>query len=90
MKHCSNAMKKHVTLTLAPAIHARAKRIARTRRTTVSGLVAAFVRAIPENGGATPKSLVDEMLGSAELRRPAPGRDPLYDALHDRLVAGRR
>ena len=83
-------MKEHVTLTLAPAVHARAKRIARARRTTVSGLVAAFVKAAPENGGPTPKSLVDEMLGSAKLRRPTPGRDPLYDALHSRHIASRR
>jgi hypothetical protein len=83
-------MKKQVTLTLAPAVHARAKRIARARRTTVSGLVTAFVQGVSEGGKRTTKSLVDEMLGSAELRRPAPGRDPLFDALHDRYVAPRR
>lgn len=83
-------MTRRVTLTLAPAIHARAKRMARARRTTVSGLVSAFVQAAPEHGGPAPKSLVDEMLGSAELRRPARGRDPLYDALHTRHIAGRR
>jgi hypothetical protein len=83
-------MKRHVTLTLAPAVHARAKRIARARRTTFSDLVAAFVKAAPDNGGSVPKSLVDEMLGSAKLRRPRPGRDPFYDALHSRHIAGRR
>lgn len=83
-------MKKQVTLTLAPSVHARAKQIARARRTTVSGLVAAFVQGVPESGGRPAKSLVDEMLGSAELRRPIPGRDPLFDALHGRYVAGRR
>ena len=35
------------------------------------------------------KSLVDEMLGIAELRSPAPGTDPLYDNLHARLVTHR-
>ena len=35
------------------------------------------------------KSLVDEMLGIAELRSPAPGTDPLYDILHARLVTHR-
>lgn len=83
-------MKKQVTLTLTPAVHARAKRIARARRTTVSGLVAAFVQGAPETSDRPAKSLVDEMLGSAELRRPARGRDPLFDALHDRHIAGRR
>jgi len=33
------------------------------------------------------KSLVDEMLGSAELRAPSPGTDLLYDGLHARHVA---
>jgi hypothetical protein len=37
----------------------------------------------------TRKSLVDEMLGIAELRSPAPGTDPLYDTLHARLVTHR-
>ena len=36
------------------------------------------------------KSLVDEMLGIAELRAPSPGTDLLYDALHARHVALRQ
>ena len=35
------------------------------------------------------KSLVDEMLGIAELRAPAPGTDPLYDVLLVRHAARR-
>ena len=31
-----------------------------------------------------PPSLVDEMLGCAQLSSVEPGRDPLYDALHSR------
>lgn len=32
--------------------------------------------------------LVDSMLGSAKLRGPKAGADPLFDALHERFVAG--
>lgn len=80
-------MKSRVTITLDPHVHARAKLAARARRTTVSGLIESFLRspaAAPEarSGG----SLVDEMLGSAELRDVQPGTDPLYDALHARHI----
>jgi hypothetical protein len=34
-------------------------------------------------------SLVDEMLGIAELRLPVPGTDPHYDTLQARLVTHR-
>lgn len=81
-------MKTRVTITLDPELHARAKRVARARRTTVSGLIEAYLRspAAAEAG----RSLVDEMLGSAELRTVARGRDPLYDALRARHVGRRR
>lgn len=81
-------MKARVTITLDPEVHARAKQVARARRTTVSGLIEAFLRS-PESAGAG-RSLVDEMLGSAELRTGVRGRDPLYDALHARHVGRRR
>lgn len=34
-------------------------------------------------------SHVDRMIGSAELRTPKAGADPLFEALHERLVADR-
>ena len=72
-------MKTRVTITLDPAIHRQAKRIASIRRTTVSGLIEELLRT------AAPKSptgsVVDEMIGSAALRHPRRGRDPLFDAL---------
>ncbi len=77
-------MKTRVTITLDPDVHARAKQVARARRTTVSGLIEAFLRSPAAVG--THGSLVDEMLGSAELRTMKRGRDPLYDALHARHV----
>ena len=80
-------MKTRVTITLDPEVHARAKAVARARRTTVSGLIEAFLRS-PDAVGSG--ALVDEMLGCAELRSVEPGRDPLYDALHSRHIARRR
>ncbi len=78
-------MKTRVTITLDPEVHARAKAVARARRTSVSGLIEAFLRS-PDVAGAG-GSLVDEMLGCAELRTVEDGRDPLYDALHARRIA---
>ena len=78
-------MKTLVTITLDPEVHARAKAVARARRTTVSGLIEAFLRS-PDTAGSG-GSLVDEMLGCAERRSVEPGRDPLYDALHSRHIA---
>ncbi len=81
-------MKTRVTISLDPEVHARAKAMARARRTTVSGLIEDFLRSSEAPG--TGVSLVDEMIGCAELRPVEPGRDPLYDALHGRHIQGRR
>lgn len=77
-------MKTRVTITLDPDVHAHAKQVARTQRTTVSGLIEAFFRSHQS------ASLVDDMLGSAKLRELKPGADPLHDALHARHIARRR
>lgn len=81
-------MKTRVTITLDPEVHAHAKAVAQARHTTVSGLIEAFLRSseAPKRAG----SLVDEMIGCAELRSLEPGVDPLYDALHARHIARRR
>lgn len=76
-------MKTRVTITLDPKIHEQAKALARARRTTVSGLVENFLRG---SAAATGASVVDGMVGSGELREPAPGQDPLHDALRARFV----
>jgi len=81
-------MKTRVTITLDPEVHARAKRAARARRTTVSGLIETFLRSPQAAGKAG--SLVDEMLGSSELRAVKHGQDALYDELHGRFIARRR
>ena len=81
-------MKTRVTITLDPEVHARAKRTARARRTTVSGLIEKFLRS-PQAAGKD-ASLVDEMLGCGELRAVERGRDALYDALRARHITRRR
>lgn len=81
-------MKMRVTITLDPEVHARAKRAARARRTTVSGLIGNFLSS--QHAASEDGSLVDEMLGSGELRTVERGEDPLYDELHRRLIARRR
>ncbi len=71
-------MKTRVTITLDPEIHRLAKQIARKKHTTVSGLIESLLQteAVPKQ-----KGIVASMVGIASLRSPAPGTDPLYDAL---------
>lgn len=83
-------MKSRVTITLDPEVHARAKAAARARRTTVSGLIESFLRSPHAAANGSERSVVDEMIGSAELRSVEPGTDPLFDALHARYIATRR
>lgn len=83
------SMKSRVTITLDPDVHAHAKQVARARRTTVSGLIESFLRSAVAAPARAGSSLVDQMLGSCELREAQPGADPLFDALHARHIAAR-
>lgn len=80
------SMKSRVTITLDPDVHARAKQAARTRRTTVSGLIESYLRSQAAAPARAGPSLVDQMLGSGELRSVPAGADPLFDALHARHI----
>lgn len=71
-------MKTRVTITLDPLLHQRAKRAARARRTSVSGLIESLLETAAPPAAT---SLVDRLVGSASLRSPAVGVDPLYDAM---------
>jgi len=71
-------MKTRVTITLDPEVHRLAKRKARKNHTTVSGLIESLLEAAT---APIEEDLVARMRGSASLREPAPGTDPLYDAL---------
>lgn len=64
-------MKTRATITIEPSLHARAKRLAKQRRTSVSGLFEAFIKEQPE---ATDVSVVEQMVGSASLK-PARAND---------------
>jgi hypothetical protein len=78
-------MKTRVTITLDPATHRHAKRAARNHHTTVSGLIERLLRSLTgKNNG---RSAVDKMIGSASLRNPPRGTDPLYDALKKKYLA---
>lgn len=61
-------MKTRATITIDPKLHARAKRLAKQRQTSVSGLFEQFLKNQPENGA----SAVDQMIGSASLRHLSP------------------
>ena len=76
-------MKTRVTITLDPSIHRAAKRVARARSTTVSGLIESLLASA---SGAPGESIVDGMIGSAVLRETAPGEDPLADALRAKYL----
>lgn len=76
-------MKTRVTITLDPDTHRAAKRVARVRSTTFSGLVEGLLASVAQ----TPvESVVDGMIGSAALRESPPGADPLNDALRAKYL----
>lgn len=62
-------MKSRVTITLDPKVHERAKRIARRRRASVSGLIEKVLseQTDPE------ESIVDSMIGSSTLKSSGKG-----------------
>ena len=76
-------MKTRVTITLDPEVHRLAKRKARKKHTTVSGLIESLLQAETAPRKA---DLVVSMRGSASLREPAPGTDPHYDAVKAKYV----
>jgi hypothetical protein len=76
-------MKTRVTITLDPEVHRLAKQRARRKHTTVSGLIESLIQSEGSSGKA---DLVASMTGSASLRDPSPGSDPLYDALQAKYM----
>jgi hypothetical protein len=71
-------MKKRVTITLEPEVHRLAKQTARKKHTTVSGLIESLIQS---ERSSREEDWVASMIGSASLRAPSSGSDPLYDAL---------
>jgi hypothetical protein len=74
-------VKTRVTITLDPAMHRSARRLAHIRQTTVSGLIEQLLLGATAVDLPAKSSLVDAMIGSATLREPDPGSDARYDAL---------
>ena len=74
-------MKSRITITLDPKVHQLAKKTAKRRDTTVSGLIEGLLR---EEGVQSRRGLVDKMTGVASLRERTAsksGRDLLQNAL---------
>jgi hypothetical protein len=59
-----HTVKTRATITIDPVLHARAKRMAKQRRTSVSGLFESFIKEQPE----AQASVVEQMIGSASLK----------------------
>jgi len=70
-------MKTRATLTVDPELHARAKRLARKRKTTVSGLFESYLASQPDPQG----SRVDGLIGSASLKAAPKHPDPKREHL---------
>ncbi|MDA0348072.1 MAG: DUF6364 family protein [Verrucomicrobia bacterium] len=74
-------MKSRVTITLDPKIHERAKRLARRRRASVSGLIESLLSEQQEPDG----SIVDSMIGSSTLK-PSKSGDTKQEALQKKYL----
>ncbi len=66
-------MKSRVTLTIDPKVARHAKRVARSRNTSVSGLVEDLLRAAPIPGGEKDGSFVDRWAGRFTVANSAAG-----------------
>lgn len=76
-------MRTRVTITLDPEVHQLARKAAKRKRTTVSGLIESLIQS---DEASRKEKVVDRMVGSAAAREPEPGTDPLYDALRAKYV----
>jgi hypothetical protein len=78
-------MKVRVTITLDPEIHRLAKKTASRKGSSVSALIESLLKSevcFKKTGVAA------RLVGSAELRDPAPGSDPLFDSLSAKYLRG--
>jgi|694.fasta_scaffold46916_6 hypothetical protein len=81
-------MKSRITITIDPKVHALARKTAKRRDTTVSGLIEGLLR---EEGGHARQGIVDKMTGVASLREPAKGDsgdDLIRKALRAKYIRG--
>ena len=81
-------MKSRITITIDPKVHQLAKKTAKRRDTTVSGLIESLLR---EEGTQSRRGLVEKMTGVSILREAVggkSGRDRLRDALRAKYIRG--
>lgn len=77
-------MKMRATITIDPEVHAQARKLANRRKTTVSGLIESLLR--EQASGAA--SIVDALVGSAELKDPPDAGDQRAENLHRKYLGG--
>jgi hypothetical protein len=66
-------MKNRITLTIDPAVARRAKKVARAKKTSVSGLVEELLRSAPLPGEKERSSFVDRWAGKFAVAESMPG-----------------
>lgn len=66
-------MKKRITLTIDPAVARRARKVARAKKTSVSGMVQELLRSVPISGGEKRGSFVDRWAGKFTVAESLPG-----------------
>ena len=77
-----HTMKTRVTITIDPKLHGRAKRLAKVRHTSVSGLIESYLRDQPDPKG----SVVDQMIGSSKLKPGGKRKDPRRQELERKYL----
>jgi hypothetical protein len=77
-------MKNRLTFTIDPAITKRARKLARARNTSVSGLVEELLRSAPFPGGEKQGSFAERWAGKFSVADTSPGnqRMALLKARH--------
>jgi hypothetical protein len=79
-------MKTRISITLDPAVNRKAKKLAVSRGTTVSGLIESLLRHEAEHPN---RPRVAAMIGSAVLRdEHAPESDPRFEHLSRKYLHG--
>jgi hypothetical protein len=81
-------MKSRITITIDPKVHALARKTAKRRDTTVSGLIEGLLR---EEGAQARQGIVDKMTGVASLRELGKGEsgdDLIRKALRAKYIRG--
>lgn len=77
-------MKSRISITLDPAVHRKARKVASARGTSVSGLIESLLRRQEEST----RPVADALVGTASLREVRPGADARFDHLKSKYLHG--